>query len=121
MQDVPLTLQMILERVGELYANKTVATRHADGVDRQSYGQVVERVHRLANALRDLGIGSGDRVATFGWNSQRHLELYLAAPCMGAVLHTLNLRLHPEQIAYIANHAEDQVVFVDTSAAAAWQ
>ncbi len=121
MQDVPLTLQMILERVGTLYGSKTVATRRTDGVDRQSYGEVVQRANRLAAALRDLGIRPGDRVATFGWNSQRHLELYLAVPCMGAVLHTLNIRLHPDQIGYIANHAQDRIVFVDASTLPVWQ
>jgi len=121
MQDVPLTLQMVRERVGALYAGKTVATRQADDADRQSYGEVVARVERLASALAAAGVRPGDRVATFAWNSQRHLELYLAVPCMGAVLHTLNIRLHPDQIRWIANHAEDTIVFVDASVAPAWE
>ena len=121
MQDVPLTLQMVLERAGSLSAAKTVATKTADGVHRRTYGEVVERVARLAAALHDLGVRPGDRVATFAWNSSRHLELYLAVPCMGAVLHTLNLRLHPEQLSYIANHAEDRVVFVDASVLPLWE
>ncbi len=121
MQDVPLTLRMVLERVAELYPTKHVATKTADGVRRRSYAEVVERVTRLASALRDMGVGPGDRVATFAWNSDRHLELYLAVPCMGAVVHTLNPRLHHEQISWIVNHAEDKVVFADTSLAPAWQ
>ena len=120
MQDVPLTLQMVLERAGALYAHKHVATKTASGIRRRTYGELVERVTRLADALAQLGVKPGDRVATFGWNSDNHLELYLAVPCMGAVLHTLNPRLHHEQIAYIANHAEDQVVFADTSLGQAW-
>jgi fatty-acyl-CoA synthase len=121
MQDVPLTLQMVLERVGSLYAGKTVATRRSGDTHRQRYGEVVGRAERLASALAAAGVREGDRVATFGWNSQRHLELYLAVPCMGAVLHTLNIRLHPDQLAYIVNHAEDQIVFVDASVAPAWE
>ena len=117
MQDVPLTLQMALERVQTVFCSKVVATRGPTGTTRQTYGQMAARVERLAAVLADLGIRQGDRVATFGWNSQRHLELYLAVPCMGAVLHTLNIRLPPAQISYIANHAADQVVFVDASVA----
>lgn len=120
MQDTPLTLQMVLRRAGALYGDKTVATKTEDGIRRRSFAETVERVHRLASALRALGIKPGDRVATFGWNSDRHLEAYLAVPCMGAVLHTLNIRLHPDQVGWIADHAEDQVVLVDASVAAAW-
>jgi fatty-acyl-CoA synthase len=120
-QDVPLTLQMVLERASVLYGRKTVGTMTKGGVRRRTYAEVVERATRLAAALRDLGIRQGDRVATFGWNSDRHLELYLAVPSMGAVLHTLNPRLHADQIAWIANHAGDQVVFVDASLAEVWE
>jgi fatty-acyl-CoA synthase len=121
MQDVGLTLQMVTERVGELYGDKTVATKTADGVRRRSYTEVVERVTRLAAALAQLGVNPGDRVGTFAWNSDRHLELYLAVPCMGAILHTLNPRLPADQISYIADHADDQIMFVDASLAPAWQ
>ena len=86
-----------------------------DGLTRTSYAEVAERIDRLCNALREMGVGPGDRVATFGWNTQRHLELYLAVPCMGAVLHTLNIRLFPEQLTYIVNHAKDKLLFVDES------
>ena len=69
------------------------------------------------SALRDLGVGPGDRVATFGWNSRRHLELYFAVPCTGRVLHTLNIRLFEDELRYIVDHAEDEVIFVDASLA----
>src|SRR6266511_4254820 len=113
MQQDPLILTRILERARTLSPRIQVATRTPEGMHRETYGDVGERSARLANALRDLGVGPGDRVGSFGWNSWRHLELYFAVPCMGSVLHTLNIRLHPEQVAWIANHAEDRVVFVD--------
>jgi fatty-acyl-CoA synthase len=113
--DHPLTVQHILDRMRRLYSDSEVVTLRDDGVTRASYGEVTERVDRLCSALRSLGIGDGDRVATFAWNSQEHLEIYLGAPSMGAVLHTLNIRLAGEQLTYIANHAEDRVVFVDDS------
>src|SRR3954453_13433141 len=111
--DHPLTLQHVLWRMRTMNADREGVTRIEDGVTRGSFGEIAERVDRLCAALRELGIGPGDRVATFGWNSQRHLEVYLAAPCMGAVLHTLNIRLFADQLTYIANHAKDRVVFVD--------
>jgi fatty-acyl-CoA synthase len=85
------------------------------GLQRSSYGEISERIDRLAAALRVLGIEDGDRVATFAWNNQRHFELYFAIPCMGAVLHTLNVRLFAEQLRYIVAHAQDKVIFVDDS------
>ncbi len=100
MQDVPLTLQLVLRRAERLFGNKR--GRDQDRRRRRAARptrEMAARVRRLANALRDLGIGPGDRVATFAWNSARHLELYLAVPCMGAVLHTLNPRLHHDQVA----------------------
>jgi len=115
MQQDPLILTRILERARTLSPRIQVATRTPEGMHRETYADVGERSARLANALRDLGVGPGDRVGSFGWNSWRHLELYFAVPCMGSVLHTLNIRLHPEQVAWIANHAEDRVVCVDAS------
>ena len=113
--DHPLTVKHILDRMRTLYRDSEVVTLRDDGVTRASYGEVTERVDRLCGALRGLGIGDGDRVATFAWNSQEHFEIYLGAPSMGAVLHTLNIRLAAEQLTYIANHAEDKIVFVDDS------
>src|SRR5919202_2681212 len=113
--DHPLTLQHILDRMRRIYGDQEVVTLTDDGPQRASYRDVAARVDRLAHALRSLGIREGDRVATFAWNTQRHLEVYYAAPCSGAVLHTLNIRLFADQLTSIANHAEDQVVFVDDS------
>src|SRR3954466_6586257 len=113
--DHPLTLQHVLWRMRTMNGDAQVVTLTEDGATRTSYAELAERVDRLARVLVDLGVNPGDRVATFAWNSQRHLELYLAVPCMGAVLHTLNIRLFPEQLTYIANHARDKVLFVDES------
>src|SRR5262249_51132649 len=91
-----------------------VVTLKGEGdIRRASYPEVAARADRLASALVKLGIGEGDRVATFMWNNQEHFEAYLAVPSMGAVLNTVNIRLFPEQIVYIINHAKDRVVIVD--------
>src|SRR3954451_17137469 len=111
--DFPLNLQHVLGRMRNVFGDSEVVTLTTDGVARAKYSEVCERVDRLAYALDSLGVRQGDRVATFGWNSQRHMEVYFAAPCMGAVLHTLNIRLFADQLTYIANHAKDKVVFVD--------
>jgi fatty-acyl-CoA synthase len=115
MMDWPLTLHHFLDRAARLFPRKEIATRTAAGMHRYTYADFHRRVHRLAHALTRLGIGRGDRMATFAWNTYRHLEIYFAAPCMGAVLHTLNIRLAPDQLIYIINHAEDRVIFVDAS------
>lgn len=115
MMDYPLTLTHFLERARCLFPRKEVVTRTAVGLHRYTYLDVYRRVCRLANALGSLGVQPGDRVGTFAWNTYRHLELYLGVPCAGAVLHTLNIRLFPEQIAFIVNHAADRVIFVDES------
>ena len=113
--DYQLTLRHVFERMRGMSGHKEVVTLRDGGVERATYAEVGERVDRLCRALESLGIERGDRVATFMWNSREHLEIYMAVPCMGAVLHTLNIRLFPEQLTYIANHAHDQVVFVDDS------
>jgi fatty-acyl-CoA synthase len=115
MMDYPLTLTHIFERARRLYPRVEVVTKTAEGIRRTSYGEVCARAARLAHALDRLGSSADGRVATFAWNTSRHLEIYFAAPCSGRVLHTLNIRLFPDQVAYIANHAEDQVIFVDAS------
>jgi fatty-acyl-CoA synthase len=115
MMDVPLTVTEIMRHGTSAYADREVVTAGADGTRRQSYGTTGERAARLANALRKLGIDGDQRVGTLLWNNAEHLEAYLAVPSMGAVLHTLNLRLDPGQLAYIANHAEDHVIIVDGS------
>jgi fatty-acyl-CoA synthase len=113
MMDYPLILTPLLHRAERLFGSKTIVTKAGPGIEKYSYAEMVDRVGRLANALERLGIRRMDRVATFAFNNSRHMELYFAAPCMGAVLHPLNLRLPPEQIIYIVNHAEDKVLFLD--------
>src|SRR5438094_10236151 len=113
MQDYPLTIPSLFEHGRRIHPRSEVLTFEGSHVRRASFAQVGERVERLAAALRRLGVRAGDRVATFCWNTQEHLEAYFAAPAMGAVLHTLNIRLFPEQVAYIIQHAEDRVLLVD--------
>ena len=113
--DYPLTLQLVLDRMRRMYADsEVVGVREGERV-RRSYGEIVERADRLTAALDGFGVRPGDRVATFAWNSPEHLEAYLAVPCMGAVLHTLNVRLFADQLVYVVNHAEDTVILVDDS------
>jgi fatty-acyl-CoA synthase len=114
--DFQLTLNHVLRRMRSLNEGSQVMTLQADGsVQRIGHAALAERVDRLARVLAELGVEQGDRVASFAWNNQRHMELYMAAPCTGAVLHTLNVRLFEEQLTYIVNHAEDRVIFVDDS------
>jgi fatty-acyl-CoA synthase len=113
MQDSPLTIDTIFRHVEQHYGDATIVTNNPSGVTRATYAEWAHRTRKLGGVLDTLGISGDGRVGTFGWNSQRHLELYFAAPCTGRVLHTLNIRLFPEQLTYIANHAEDEVVFVD--------
>jgi fatty-acyl-CoA synthase len=115
MMDFPLTLQMIMERARRLYPKKEIATKMGTTMHCYTYADWYARTNRLANALSRLGVQRGDRVGTLAWNTYRHLELYFGVPNMGAVVHTLNLRLPPDQLVYIINHAEDKVIFVDQS------
>ncbi|TKG72867.1 long-chain-fatty-acid--CoA ligase [Prauserella endophytica] len=112
----PLLLTDLLDRSRELFPDKEIA-QYGDGGPRRRYRyrDYYDRVARLAGALRELGVRPGDRVATLAWNHDRHLELYLAVPLAGAVLHTVNLRLEPGEIAYILDHADDRVVVADTA------
>jgi fatty-acyl-CoA synthase len=113
MMDYPLTLQHALLRVMCLFPRKQIITQTDGEPHRYAYGDWGKRVAQLANALRTAGFAEGDRIATFAWNTYWHFELYFAIPCMGAVLHTLNIRLFAEQLVYIVNEAEDKVIFVD--------
>jgi fatty-acyl-CoA synthase len=115
MQDFPLTIGTILRHGTSVHGDGQVVTATADASRAESYAEVGERAARLAGALRGLGVSGDQRVGTFQWNNAEHLEAYLAVPAMGSVLHTLNIRLFPEQLTYIANHAEDRVVIVDDS------
>jgi fatty-acyl-CoA synthase len=117
MQDSPLALSHFFTRAERLFSRKEIVTATATGLDRTDYGAWAERTRRLGGVLDDLGISTDGRVGTFAWNTARHLELYFAAPCSSRVLHTLNIRLFPEQVTYIVNHAEDEVIFVDRSLA----
>ncbi len=114
MMAVPLTITEIMRFADRLYPDTEVISVTMDeGVHRSTYGEVFDRANRVAHALSNLGVESGDRVATLAWNDHRHLELYYGVSCSGAVIHTVNPRLFPEQLVYIMNHAEDHVVFLD--------
>src|SRR3954464_13073817 len=115
MSSYPLTLAHVFQRAERIFPEKGVVTAQQGAKAAITYGEWAERTRRLAGALDALGISEDGRVGTFAWNSSRHLELYFAAPCSGRVLHTLNIRLFPDDIVYIADHAEDEVVFCDRS------
>ncbi len=116
MMDFPLTITHLLERAREIHPKSEIVSRMPDKtLRRHTYADLERRAAKLANALTKLGVQRGDRVATLAWNHHRHLEAYFGIPAMGAVVHTLNLRLHPNELAYIANHGEDKVVIVDRS------
>ena len=116
MDDFPLSLRSLVERAEQLTPSRPVVSRRADGsVNRTTVGECAERARRLARGLADLGVSDGDRVATLLWNQTEHLELYFSVPLMGAVMHTLNPRLHPDELSYIAADAEDRVIVVDES------
>ncbi len=119
MQDVPLSIVHILRHGRKIFADSKIITYHGPEAELQeaSFAEVGDRADKLAAALHRLGVEPGDRVGTFMWNNQRHMEAYLAIPSMGAVLHTLNIRLFPEQLAYVINHGGDKVVIVDASIA----
>ena len=112
--DFPLTIDTILRRAETLYGPREIVTQLPDkSLHRYTYADMARRARQLGVALNTLGIEPGDRVATFAWNHHQHLEAYFGVPAIGAVLHTINIRLHPDDITYIVNHAEDKVVLVD--------
>ncbi len=115
MQEVPLTITSILKHGTTVHHDSEVVTATPDGTRSMTYGELGKRAAQLANGLRSLGITGDQRVATLMWNNSAHVEAYLAIPSMGAVLHTLNLRLPPEQLAWIVDHADDKVVIVNGS------
>ena len=115
MQDYPLLVSHILRHGQTYHGDRRVITAEADGYRTATYAEVGQRAEQLAAALTRLGVGRGDPVGTFSWNNQTHLEAYLAVPSMGAVVHTLNIRLFPEQLSYVINHAEDKVLIIDAS------
>ena len=113
MQNPPLLISDIFNFGESTFANSEVITVEENGYRRATFQEVGLRARKLATALSTLGVGQGDRVGTFLWNNQGHMEAYLAVPSMGSVLHTLNIRLFPEQLVYVINHAEDKVLIVD--------
>src|SRR5258707_7014199 len=122
MMDFPLTLSTIFRRGETLYRKREIVSRLADkSIHRYTMGDFADRARRLARVLIDLGVAPGDRVATLAWNHGAHLEAYFAIPLVRGVLHTLNLRLHHDELAYIVNHAGDSVVIVDETLLALWE
>lgn len=113
MMNFPLTVGSMLERAEKFFPKKEVISRTSSGISRFTYKEIGQRTRRLASSLEKLGVSQGDRVGTLAWNHHRHLEVYFAAPGMAAVLHTINIRLSPEHIIYIINHAEDKVLLID--------
>ncbi|HEY2708192.1 MAG TPA: long-chain-fatty-acid--CoA ligase [Caulobacteraceae bacterium] len=114
MQAWPLTLDKLLDHAAEWHGGREVVSRSVEGpIVRTSYGEIRQRAKRLSNALKGLGVKAGDRVATLAWNSGRHMETWYAIMGLGAVCHTLNPRLFPDQLCYIINHAEDKILFTD--------
>ncbi|WP_066367957.1 long-chain fatty acid--CoA ligase [Neobacillus fumarioli] len=113
MMQTPLTLTQMMKRAEQFFPKKQVVSRTANRIHRFTYKQIAERTRRLADSLSKLGVTKSDKVGTLAWNHHRHLEAYFAIPCMGAVLHTINIRLSPQHISYIINHAEDKVLLVD--------
>src|SRR5215470_10963666 len=115
MQDRQLTITHIFQHGRAVHGDSEVVTAGENATRRATFSEVASRAEKLASALHRIGVQQGDRVGTLMWNSQEHLEAYHAIPTMGAVLHTLNLRLFPDQLSYIINHADDRVIIVDDS------
>ncbi|MBP6820560.1 MAG: long-chain fatty acid--CoA ligase [Acidobacteria bacterium] len=113
MMNTPLTMSVLMDRGPMLYPDNEIVSKMRDKTHRYTYAELNKRARQFANAVTKLGIKQGDRVATLAWNGYRHLEVYYATPCMGAVLHTLNLRLSTTDLEYIVNHAEDSIICVD--------
>jgi acyl-CoA synthetase (AMP-forming)/AMP-acid ligase II len=122
MMDYPLTLSAIFRRAEALFGSQEIVSRNPDKtIHRYDYREWADRTRRLAAALVEFGINPGDRVATLAWNHGAHLEAYFAVPLMGGVLHTLNLRLHPDELAFIVNHADDRLVIIDETLLPIWE
>ncbi|MBM7647710.1 acyl-CoA synthetase (AMP-forming)/AMP-acid ligase II [Bacillus ectoiniformans] len=113
MMNTPLLLTSMIERAEKYFPEKEVVSRTLSGIHRYTYKEIGERTRRLAHALEKLGMSRGEKIGTFAWNHHRHLEAYFAIPCRGAIIHMINIRLSPEHIAYVINHAEDKILLVD--------
>jgi len=114
MMQTPLIMTQMIKRAEKFFPRKQVVSRTASGIQRFTYKEIAERTRKLAEGLQKLGVERGDKVGTLAWNHHRHLEAYFAIPCSGAVLHTINIRLSPQHIVYIINHAEDKVLLIDS-------
>ncbi|HDH03812.1 MAG TPA: long-chain fatty acid--CoA ligase, partial [Actinobacteria bacterium] len=120
MMDFPLLLSTLYDHSTRIYPNQEIVSVEADGsIWRNTYAETDARVRKLASALQSLGLGQGDVLGTFAWNNQRHHELYWATANTGVICHTLNIRLFPDQLEYIINHGQDQVIFIDPNLAPA--
>ncbi len=115
MMHTPMTVQMILDHGRSVFPDSRIGTFAGSKIVYKTYAEIAEQAARLAAALRKLAVGSGDRVATFSWNNAAHMEAYLAIPSMGAVMHTVNIRLSPEHVAYVINHAGDKIILLDAA------
>jgi len=116
MQDRPLLISSLIEHANSFHPRAEIVSRMVEGpIHRCTYGDISRRSKQAAKALLVLGVDPGDRIATLAWNNHRHMELYFGVSGMGAVLHTINPRLFPDQIQYIANHAEDKILFFDST------
>ena len=113
MMNVPLTISSMMERAEKLFSKKEIVSRTHDTVTTLTYKQLGERTRRLSSALKKLGIKEGERVGTLAWNHHRHVEAYFAIPGIASVLHTINIRLSPQHISYIIQHAEDRILLID--------
>lgn len=114
MMDTQLVLTGFLKRAARYFPNKQIISRTSPTkTHRITFQEYAKRTHRLADALTKLGMTRGTKVGTFAWNHHRHLEAYFAIPCSGAILHTINIRLAPEHIVYIINHAQDEILLID--------
>jgi fatty-acyl-CoA synthase len=114
MMNLPLTITSVMNFADQLFGDSEIVSVTADNPEhRYTYADAFKRTRQLGNAFAAAGLEEGDRIATLAWNDYRHFELYYAISCSGAVCHTINPRLFPEQIEYIANHAEDRMIFVD--------
>ena len=115
MMHTPMTVQLIMQHGQQVFPHSRVGVFDGDHTSYTTYSEIAENATRLASGLSRLGVGPGDRVGTFSWNNTAHMEAYLAIPSMGAIMHTVNIRLSSEHIAYIINHAEDRVIILDAS------
>lgn len=113
MMNVPLTIHSMMERAETLFPKKEIISRTHDRVTTLTYKQIGERTRRLSSVLKKLGVNEGERIGTLAWNHHRHVEAYFAIPGIGSVLHTINIRLSPQHISYIVNHAEDRILLID--------